>query len=165
VSDSSGAPACLPRPSTLPPPGCWSLISLLHFPCAFPPRRHEGAAAAAPAGDGTGTGGNTTPTHAAAAAAAELRQGLPSPPRRDLTREQVLAAYGIQGDASEVLNERAVAVMERMSAKLTGRDFAPDGAPGGGESDSVPQQVQRLIQQATSHENLCQSYIGWCPFW
>lgn len=90
---------------------------------------------------------------------------MPSPPRRDLTREQVLAAYGIQGDASEVLNERAVAVMERMSAKLTGRDFAADGAPTGGESDSVQQQVQRLIHQATSHENLCQSYIGWCPFW
>ncbi|KAF6257914.1 hypothetical protein COO60DRAFT_1271051, partial [Scenedesmus sp. NREL 46B-D3] len=25
-------------------------------------------------------------------------------------------------------------------------------------------QVQRLIAQAISHENLCQSYIGWCPF-
>ena len=25
-------------------------------------------------------------------------------------------------------------------------------------------QVQRLIRQATSHENLSQSYIGWCPF-
>lgn len=102
----------------------------------------------------------STPTHAQAAA--DLRQGLNSPPRRDLTREQVLAAYG---DASEVLNERAVAVMERMSAKLTGRDFAGDGAATGAESDSVQQQVQRLIQQATSHENLCQSYIGWCPFW
>lgn len=36
---------------------------------------------------------------------------------------------------------------------------------GGSESDSVAGQVVRLIQQATSHENLCQSYIGWCPFW
>ena len=36
---------------------------------------------------------------------------------------------------------------------------------GGGENESVAVQVQRLIQQATSHENLCQSYIGWCPFW
>jgi FKBP12-rapamycin complex-associated protein len=33
------------------------------------------------------------------------------------------------------------------------------------QCDSVPAQVQRLIAQAISHENLCQSYIGWCPFW
>ena len=91
----------------------------------------------------------------------DLREGVPSPPRRDLTREQVLAAYGIQGDPSEVLNERAVAVMKRMSDKLTGRDFVPVQ----GDNDSVQRQVQRLIQQATSHENLCQLYIGWCSFW
>eukprot|EP01012_Entosiphon_sulcatum_P054443 TRINITY_DN7521_c0_g1_i1.p1 TRINITY_DN7521_c0_g1~~TRINITY_DN7521_c0_g1_i1.p1 ORF type:complete len:2724 (+),score=384.89 TRINITY_DN7521_c0_g1_i1:801-8174(+) len=30
---------------------------------------------------------------------------------------------------------------------------------------SVADQVQRLIRQATSHQNLCQCYIGWCPFW
>ena len=42
---------------------------------------------------------------------------------------------------------------------------AQEGLPGGGESDSVQSQVQRLIMQAESHENLCQSYIGWCPFW
>lgn len=65
----------------------------------------------------------------------------------------------------QVLNERAVAVMKRMSDKLTGRDFIGDGLPQSGESDSIASQVQRLISQATSHENLCQSYIGWCPFW
>jgi len=42
---------------------------------------------------------------------------------------------------------------------------AQEGLPGGGESDSVQSQVQRLIMQAESYENLCQSYIGWCPFW
>ena len=36
---------------------------------------------------------------------------------------------------------------------------------GGGDNESVHLQVNRLIKQATSHENLCQSYIGWCPFW
>ena len=30
---------------------------------------------------------------------------------------------------------------------------------------AVPDQVDRLIVQATSHENLSQLYIGWCPFW
>jgi FKBP12-rapamycin complex-associated protein len=29
----------------------------------------------------------------------------------------------------------------------------------------VYSQVQRLILAAISHENLCQSYIGWCAFW
>nr|1W1N_A Chain A, PHOSPHATIDYLINOSITOL 3-KINASE TOR1 [Saccharomyces cerevisiae]2KIO_A Chain A, Serine/threonine-protein kinase TOR1 [Saccharomyces cerevisiae]2KIT_A Chain A, Serine/threonine-protein kinase TOR1 [Saccharomyces cerevisiae] len=29
----------------------------------------------------------------------------------------------------------------------------------------VPEQVDKLIQQATSIERLCQHYIGWCPFW
>jgi FKBP12-rapamycin complex-associated protein len=68
--------------------------------------------------------------------------------------------------------------MKRMTDKLMGRDHVVDGrsSGGGGNSgssssaadqtcDSVPAQVQRLIAQAISHENLCQSYIGWCPFW
>jgi FKBP12-rapamycin complex-associated protein len=58
----------------------------------------------------------------------------------------------------EVLNERALQVINRVSKKLTGRDFS-------NETLDVPAQVQRLIDQATSHENLCQCYIGWCPFW
>jgi FKBP12-rapamycin complex-associated protein len=58
----------------------------------------------------------------------------------------------------EILNERAVTVINRVSKKLTGRDFST-------EKLNVQAQVQRLIDQATSHENLCQCYIGWCPFW
>ena len=127
------------------------------------------AAAAAAAAAGTvvvtvtsaGVGADDDGTEENGPAPADLRQGPPSPPRRDMTREQVLAAYGIQGDPSEALNERAVTVMKRMSDKLTGRDFMPVH----GENDSVTRQVSRLIGQATSHENLCQSYIGWCPFW
>jgi hypothetical protein len=68
------------------------------------------------------------------------------------------------GDASEVLNERAMAVMRRMTDKLMGRDHILEGSSATAECDSVPAQVQRLIAQAISHENLCQSYIGWCPF-
>ena len=30
---------------------------------------------------------------------------------------------------------------------------------------SVKSQVDRLIEEATSVQNLCQSYVGWCPFW
>jgi len=35
----------------------------------------------------------------------------------------------------------------------------------GADTDNVTAQVHRLLSQATSDENLCQSYIGWCPFW
>jgi FKBP12-rapamycin complex-associated protein len=54
----------------------------------------------------------------------------------------------------EVLNQRAVNVLNRVSNKLTGRDFKPDHELG------VKAQVEKLIQQATSLENLCQAYIG-----
>ncbi|RKP27125.1 armadillo-type protein [Syncephalis pseudoplumigaleata] len=59
----------------------------------------------------------------------------------------------------EALNERAVHVITRVSKKLTGRDFNPN------TTLDVPDQVEKLIQQARSPENLCQCYIGWCAFW
>ena len=54
--------------------------------------------------------------------------------------------------------------MQRMSDKLTGRDFSLEGG-GQNDVDSVNTQVQRLIDAATLPENLSASYIGWCPFW
>ena len=54
------------------------------------------------------------------------------------------------------------ALLAAMRWRVSGCVRAQEG---GGENESVAVQVQRLIQQATSHENLCQSYIGWCPFW
>ncbi|XP_075459599.1 serine/threonine-protein kinase mTOR isoform X2 [Ascaphus truei] len=59
----------------------------------------------------------------------------------------------------EALNKKAIQIINRVRDKLTGRDFAHD------ETLDVPTQVELLIKQATSHENLCQCYIGWCPFW
>ncbi|KAH0926090.1 hypothetical protein HID58_018346, partial [Brassica napus] len=86
-------------------------------------------------------------------------------------------AVNMLGDANEVLNERAVVVMARMSHKLTGRDFSTSAVPSnptadhnnllGGDSHevehglSVKVQVQKLIDQATSHENICQNYVGY----
>ncbi|XP_063386567.1 serine/threonine-protein kinase mTOR [Cydia fagiglandana] len=58
------------------------------------------------------------------------------------------------------LNKRALGIVNRVRDKLTGRDF-----PHIDETVSVQKQVELLIQQATSNENLCQCYIGWCPFW
>ena len=57
----------------------------------------------------------------------------------------------------EALNERAVRVIRRVDNKLSGKEF--------GEELSVSAQVQRLIEAATSHQNLCQCFVGWCPFW
>lgn len=54
------------------------------------------------------------------------------------------------------LNQRALQVVDRVQQKLTGRDFKPTVVL------SVNDQVDKLIQQATSLENLCRAFIGWC---
>ncbi|CAB1329545.1 unnamed protein product, partial [Coregonus sp. 'balchen'] len=54
----------------------------------------------------------------------------------------------------EALNKKAIQIINRVRDKLTGRDFSHD------ETLDVPTQVELLIKQATSHENLCQCYIG-----
>lgn len=59
----------------------------------------------------------------------------------------------------EVRNERALAVYSRVQHKLTGRDFDPKVVL------TVAEQVDKLILQATSLENLCQCFSGWCAFW
>ncbi|EIW52012.1 atypical/PIKK/FRAP protein kinase [Trametes versicolor FP-101664 SS1] len=65
----------------------------------------------------------------------------------------------ILNEAQEVQNERAVVVYRRVQDKLNGRDFDPD------EVLTVPAQVEKLILQATSIENLSQCFSGWCAFW
>jgi len=59
------------------------------------------------------------------------------------------------GNKPEAMNKRALQIVNRVRDKLTGRDFNKDEAIG------VEKQVDLLIQQATSHANLCQAYIGW----
>eukprot|EP00158_Paraphelidium_tribonemae_P009901 Partr_v1_DN28994_c0_g1_i3_m24719 putative Phosphatidylinositol 3-kinase len=59
----------------------------------------------------------------------------------------------------EALNSKAIAIVTRVSNKLTGRDFKAS------RTLDVAEQVEKLIRQATSVDNLCQCYIGWCPFW
>ncbi|XP_010936698.1 serine/threonine-protein kinase TOR isoform X1 [Elaeis guineensis] len=108
-------------------------------------------------------------------------------PLRGARERELLQAVNQLGDANEVLNERALVVMARMSNKLTGRDFFSGSSVSGTANSiqhagdhgtlmsgdtrevehglSVKLQVQKLIIQATSHENLCQNYVGWCPFW
>ena len=61
-------------------------------------------------------------------------------------------------EVPEVLNEKAVEVITRVQQKLTGTDFTD-------KKLTVDEQVAKLIDQATSTENLSQGYFGWCPFW
>ncbi|RZC44315.1 hypothetical protein C5167_037265 [Papaver somniferum] len=106
-------------------------------------------------------------------------------PQRGARERELLQAVNQLSDANanEVLNVRAVVVMERMSNKLTGRDFSACASVPGTTSSaqhaldhttltsgdarevdhglSVKLQVQKLILQATSHENLCQNYVGY----
>lgn len=60
---------------------------------------------------------------------------------------------------SDELNKIAKMVLERINDKLQGTDFNKNVQLG------IKNQVEKLIKQATSHENLSQSYLGWCPFW
>ncbi|KAH9125082.1 hypothetical protein LEN26_008116 [Aphanomyces euteiches] len=83
--------------------------------------------------------------------------------RRSYREREMLQILGSESDGalSDALNKKAVTVIRRVQSKLTGRDFFGDDK----EPLDVAAQVQRLIIQATSHENLCQSYLGWGPFW
>ena len=60
---------------------------------------------------------------------------------------------------SEELYKIAQIVLNRINDKLNGMDFYPD------KQLDEKEQVDKLIKQARSIENLCQSYLGWCPFW
>lgn len=74
--------------------------------------------------------------------------------------------------APNTINQRALSVINRISNKLNGRDFDEELTIERGDAVDeelvpldIPDQVQRLIEQATSNANLCQCYVGWCAFW
>lgn len=73
----------------------------------------------------------------------ELKQNLAENP---LTKE------------ADVLNKKALEAVNRIKAKLLGNDFKNH------QNLSVISQVEFLIKQATSHENICQAWLGWNPF-
>ena len=91
------------------------------------------------------------------------------------------------------LDQAAEAILMRIKDKLKGTEFPPRWKSGvrqkqhsyfkkemqnqsvmignrdheGEQKSKLPieDQVDLLIQQATSHENLAQCYKGWCPYW
>jgi len=83
---------------------------------------------------------------------------------RSVRQREVMSLLGEDGVVNEeALNEKAVRVIRRVQDKLTGTDFGKEHLSE--EPLQVSDQVQRLIVQATSTENLCQLFIGWCAFW
>jgi FKBP12-rapamycin complex-associated protein len=85
--------------------------------------------------------------------------GAPRQQWRHLQELEMQALMGGGAD-TEVLNSRAVRVVERVNNKLTGREFGSTTEP-----MPVETQVAMLINQATSTQNLACMYIGWCAFW
>lgn len=78
----------------------------------------------------------------------------------DLTNVNLDNLIGLhQMNPTEATNKKARTIVDRVKQKLTGNDFNSQ------EAVSVQRQIDLLIQQATNNENLCQCYIGWCPFW
>lgn len=82
---------------------------------------------------------------------------------RSVRQRELMSLLEGEGGAAheEALNEKALKVIRRVQDKLTGTDF-PDCHD---DPLDVDHQVQRLVVQATSTENLCQLFIGWCAFW
>jgi hypothetical protein len=110
---------------------------------------------------------STAAAAAVAAAAANYSSSISSFEPEILKRDELIDALDGMNDNEDnmVLNDRAVSVMQRMNDKLTGKDGLIEAGSAADTGDSVEDQVRRLIENATNHENLCTSYIGWCSFW
>ncbi|CAE6426128.1 unnamed protein product [Rhizoctonia solani] len=88
--------------------------------------------------------------------------GAPSIPNRRVRADENDIFDERSGDIGlkqENRDQQALAVYNRVRDKLAGRDFHTK------EPLPTIDQVLRLIEQATSYENLCQSFSGWCAFW
>ena len=140
------------------------------------------------AGGGTGSGGKGlppppllqvptsphTPPHSPPPEVDGLAPPLLPMTALDRRRSIVEEEKKLSDASTEQVSEKALAVVARVESKLKGTDFVDEvvAAAGGGVGQvggevvlDVERQVQRLIVEATSHINLCQAYIGWCPFW
>ncbi|KAF7308485.1 Serine/threonine-protein kinase TOR [Mycena chlorophos] len=100
---------------------------------------------------------NTDPQRAAELARVAVH---PQGPTRKLkANENLIFDDDPTNLAQDGRNSKALSVYNRVQRKLNGRDFDPE------IELTVEQQVDRLIQQATAIENLCQCFSGWCAFW
>ena len=120
----------------------WRLLT--DTPGIEPPDKSKPTPSAAARAPGTAAPSALLATYDAASSTSARSVGGASREARGTANADVLEA------PEEVLNGRAVAVIARIHSKLTGKDF------GEHVTLDVQSQVQRLVEQATSHENLCQ---------
>jgi serine/threonine-protein kinase mTOR len=66
-----------------------------------------------------------------------------------------VSCWLIDAEKTEVKNDKALQVIDKVRRKLTGRDYRPD------QSIDVKLQVERLVEDATKTENLCVAFLGW----
>jgi serine/threonine-protein kinase mTOR len=101
----------------------------------------------------------------------EIAETASHVPSRSVRERELRKSFseGIEDDKPEELNSKAIEVINRVSKKLTGRDFE-DEDDNNSENEllqslNVQEQVNKLILEATSTKNLAIAYIGWCSFW
>lgn len=121
-------------------------------PQQAPTQQHQAnGAAPAPGPASAAVAAANTAVAGALVAQQGAAQALPAPPPPGQRDDPEVAR--------EVQNARALQVLARVKEKLTGRDFKAH------EELPVDEQVDKLINEATNLENLCQHYVGWCSFW
>lgn len=74
-----------------------------------------------------------------------------------LTRDESTRLEEESVNRGDNVHAGALNALNRVASKLTGRDYRT--------TSTVAEQVDLLIVEATSVENLCQAYVGWCAFW
>ena len=67
-------------------------------------------------------------------------------------------------NSQEELTDKAVTVVQRVLDKLNGLDFQEQNKKNGSALE-ISEQIDLLIEQATSNDNLSTCFIGWCAFW
>ena len=70
-------------------------------------------------------------------------------------------------ESGEVVNTMAVNTLKNIESKLSGLISISERSAAVNPNSlalSVAGQVQYLIKEATSHENLSKMYIGWAPY-
>ncbi|PSS26075.1 Serine/threonine-protein kinase [Actinidia chinensis var. chinensis] len=76
----------------------------------------------------------------------------------DEDRETPFSATDVGNRVARGKNAYAISVLKRVEIKLDGRDIADN------RDISVAEQVEYLLKQATSLDNLCNMYEGWTPW-
>ena len=117
---------------------------------------------AVPAALGVVDGAAEVPTHQMADVASvqvEIGRDFSGNVREEMRSTQ-------RGYDHHMTNNRAVVIVERIRSKLRGTTiFEGSERNADGAAEGVKSQVERLITEATSHENLVSMYTGWCSFW